>query len=101
MVRLGFAPGPRSHGDVLRDYAAEAERLDQLEEREWVKRAEEQLAVRTERVARSWSVSWRPNGRGTPGWNPIPRRRRRLGSETSPRRADGLPRSAYERLYWR
>ena len=51
LVRLGFAPAPRSHGDVLRDYAAEAERLDQLEEREWVKRAEEQLAVRTERVA--------------------------------------------------
>jgi hypothetical protein len=36
---------------VLRDYAAEAERLDQLGERERVKRAEEQLAVRTERVA--------------------------------------------------
>jgi hypothetical protein len=51
LVRLGFAPAPRSHGDVLRDYAAEAQRLDQLGERERVKRAEEQLAVRTERVA--------------------------------------------------
>jgi hypothetical protein len=50
LVRLGLAPSPRSRHDVLRDYAAEVDRLDKLEERERAKRAEEQLAARTERV---------------------------------------------------
>src|SRR6266576_2048609 len=41
LVQLGLGPARRSHADVLRDYAAEAERLDKLEDRERAMRAEE------------------------------------------------------------
>ena len=51
LVQLGLGPARRSHADVLRDYAAEAERLDKLEDRERAMRAEERAERAAQRIA--------------------------------------------------
>ena len=51
LVRLGFAAPPRSHAQVLADYATEQARLDKLEDDLRTQRAEERAIAAEERPA--------------------------------------------------